>query len=74
LKVEIDQALAALKAAVGGENISAIHSTMARLTAALQKLQGIPKHGQTGETADPTDAGMVDAEFEEVSNPNRKAS
>jgi len=74
LKVEIDQALAALKAAVGGENISAIHSTMGRLTAALQKLEGTSKQGQTGETAHPRDDGVVDAEFEEVGNPHRKAS
>jgi molecular chaperone DnaK len=74
MKEEIDQALSALKSAAEGDNILAVHSTMDRLKAVLQKLEDSIKQRQAGAAARPADDGVVDAEFEEVGDLDRKAS
>jgi molecular chaperone DnaK len=80
LKRETEQAIAAVKDAVKGDDPNRIIQATGRLAqATLQFEQAVQQAGATGGTSgsssgDNADADVVDAEFEEVDKRDRKAS
>jgi molecular chaperone DnaK len=82
VKTEVDQAVAALKDAVKGEDLQRIRQAIQRTTQAASRLAeamsraGTPAEPSGSGTSSGTDSepGVVDAEFEEVDERKRKAS
>jgi molecular chaperone DnaK len=82
VKTEVDQAVAALKDAVKGEDLPRIRQAIQRTTQAASRLaEAMSRAGTAAEpsgsgTSSGTDSepGVVDAEFEEVDERKRKAS
>jgi molecular chaperone DnaK len=82
VKTEVDQAVAALKDAVKGEDLQRIRQAIQRTTQAASRLaEAMSRAGTAAEpsgsgTSSGTDSepGVVDAEFEEVDERKRKAS
>jgi molecular chaperone DnaK len=76
-KSAIEAAIADLKSEVDGENVEAITAKTATLTQASMKLGEAMYQAQQGaaaaEGADKSDDGVVDAEFEEVSDDKKSA-
>jgi molecular chaperone DnaK len=79
LKTEIEQAVSALKDAMKGENVQQIKQATERLGQTSMRLaeavsQPAPGPGAGGAGPQPSEPGVVDAEFEEVDKRDRKAS
>jgi len=81
VKTEVDQAVAALKDAVKGEDLQRIRQAIQRTTQAASRLAEAMSRAGTAQpsgsgTSSGTDSepGVVDAEFEEVDERKRKAS
>jgi molecular chaperone DnaK len=81
VKSEIEQAIAALKDVMAGDDIQRIRQATERVTQAAVRLgEAIHQHGAPGgqepRTQGEPEGGpdVVDAEFEEVNKPDRKAS
>jgi molecular chaperone DnaK len=81
VKSEIEQAIAALKDAMAGDDIQRIRQATERVTqAAIGLGEAIHQHGAAGGEEPRRQGGpeggpdVVDAEFEEVNKPDRKAS
>jgi molecular chaperone DnaK len=73
LKSEIEQAISALKSAVGGEDVSAIRQMTQRLGEVAQRLgEAVAQAEQPGPGTAPHEPNVVDAEFEEVDKRDRK--
>src|SRR5689334_8883347 len=76
LKSEIEQAVAALKSAIAGENLQAIRQAMQRLAQADQRLSEAlaqPQQSSPGSAPESSEGDVVDAEFEEVDKRDRAA-
>jgi molecular chaperone DnaK len=81
VKTEVEQAVAALKDAVKGEDVQRIRQAIQRTTQAASRLAEAMSRASTAQpsgsgTSSGTDSepGVVDAEFEEVDERKRKAS
>ena len=76
-KTEIEQAVSALKDAMKGEDVQRIKQATERLGQTAMRLAEAasqPASGAGGAAAQPSEPGVVDAEFEEVDKRDRKAS
>ena len=77
LKTEIEQAVSALKDAMKDEDVQRIKQATERLGQTAMRLAEAasqPASGAGGAGAQPSESGVVDAEFEEVDKRDRKAS
>ena len=79
VKSEVEQAILAVRDAVKGEDLSRIRQATERLTQAASRLAeatsraGAGQAGRTDAGSGTDESGVVDAEFEEVNEPKRKA-
>jgi molecular chaperone DnaK len=78
LKNEIEQAIAAVKEAMKGEDVQRIRQSVERLGQASQRLSEALSQAEPAasgsRSSSESDPGVVDAEFEEVDKRDRKAS
>jgi molecular chaperone DnaK len=79
VKSDVEQAIAAVRDAVKDEDLSRIRQATERLTQAASRLAeaisraGAAQPGGTGTDSGSDEPGVVDAEFEDVNEPKRKA-
>jgi molecular chaperone DnaK len=80
VRSEVEQALAALRESMKGEDLQRIRQTMAqatqaasRLAEAISRASGAQAAGPGADPAGESEPGVVDAEFEEIDKRDRKA-
>jgi molecular chaperone DnaK len=80
VRSEVEQALAALRESMKGEDLQRIRQTMAqatqaasRLAEAISRASGAQAAGPVADPAGESEPGVVDAEFEEIDKRDRKA-
>ena len=76
-RAEAEAAIAALKEAVNGDDLGAIHNLTERVLQATARLSQVtPGHGpaEQKDTSEEAESDVIDAEFEETDQHDRKAS
>jgi molecular chaperone DnaK len=78
VKREAEQAISVIRDAVKGEEVQRIRQALERLSQAASRIGEALSRASTSASSSPQtgadDSGIVDAEFEEVDKPDRKAS